>query len=162
MNEFISTFIESKIPIFTDNIEIDGIEGVFTITQNSIKFEWFDINYYNLKRSWEKKFSDVSELTKGFIEYSNIKFWKGEPITDPMEYNLRKNFQQMKYEISKKDPVNCYICFENNKEYKTICGHPICYQCFKKSIVYVRNPTEGFQFKCGICRKIIFKQDYSP
>jgi hypothetical protein len=142
--------------LFKERMSIDGIPGILTITQNSIKFSWFDFHSHTKTREWKINFSNISELTQGFIELSHLKFWGGEPICNEMEFTSKENFQKIRLQISNSYPSNCYVCFENAKDYKTICGHSICFQCFYKSIKFMNDPTKRFEFTCGICRKMIF------
>lgn len=158
MEDFIIIFMESNMNLFKDKIEIDGVEGIFEITKNYIKFIWFDINFYD-DREWKMEFNDIEELKNAMIHFANLKFWNGNPICDPLAYKLQKQFQSMKKEKFNIDISECYVCLENCKDYKTICNHDICYQCFLKSIKYTNNPDNGWEFKCGICRQYKFKLD---
>lgn len=158
MEDFIITFLESDMNLFKHKIKIDGVHGVFEITKNYIKFIWFDINFYD-NREWKKEFSDIEELKKAMINFANLKFWNGNPISSPKAYKLQKFFQEMKKEQLNIDISECYVCLENCKDYKTTCNHNICYQCFLKSIKYTNEPDIGWEFKCGICRQKKFKLD---
>jgi len=166
MDEFLSIVNSKKEFHFEDEIILDGIRGEFSMyteiiplfgqntkrSQNVIKFKWCDLNYFNCSREYKRIFKNSSELKESIIEMFNIKFWKGEPISDSDEFNLKSSFQKMKHELLNMEPSTCYVCFDNSRDYKTRCGHSICYPCFQKSIKYYE-PEERYIFKCGICRK---------
>jgi hypothetical protein len=153
MEEFIITFLDSKMALFKDNIEIDYINGILEITQNYLKFKWMDINSKNLYKEKIYTFTDIPELKNCILRFSKIKFWNGKIIDDDVEYRLYENFQRLKEEYFKTSIPKCYVCFENTRDYKTLCKHDICYQCFLKSIKCFVSPEKYYEFKCGMCRK---------
>ena len=69
-------------------------------------------------------------------------------IDDKIQHYEIINDLSIKNTISREniEIENCYICYENNANIYTVCGHYYCYECIKKHY-------EINDLKCPYCRK---------
>lgn len=57
-----------------------------------------------------------------------------------------EHIYNLKEIINNDKKTECCICYENSTD-KTLCNHPVCKDCIKKSLKNYKN------FTCPLCRK---------
>lgn len=153
METFIDLYYGKNL-VFSDNVVLDDLPGHFVISRNTISFSWIDINYPGSKRTIKVEFHDVNGFKNSLVRILGIRFWRDQAFQDEGKFLLQKAFSDMIHQVQNRDAETCYVCLGNNREYKTPCGHAICYACFVKCLKYTQIDGEDFyEFVCGICRR---------
>lgn len=139
---------------FTDSVVLDGVGGHLVISGNVVSFSWIDVNYTDSKRTVKIQFHNCDDFRDGLVKILGLRFWRDRVFTDEAGFHLQKAFSEMMREVQNREEDVCYVCLEGAREYKTSCGHAICYACFVKSQKYTDIDGDDFyEFVCGICRR---------
>jgi hypothetical protein len=150
-NTLIENLLKSDTFTYTNKVIIDDIPIDLYIINNkktiTYKFENDDLilickSYTKNATNLKKVFNEIEDII------CNYKIF-GSELHPKNTICFLQCFSDWIRKIKNiKNRPTCYVCLNYTKEYKTVCGHDICYSCYLKQI-------ETKNTKCGICRKCL-------
>lgn len=145
-NQYMMNY-DKVVKEFRMNIKIK--ENYKRVLNELKNMNWIKVNS---EKNYDREINNIFDNTE---ELLNVKLSKYKKIISTIENKISINNKNKEKALNRFINESCPICYENEfKSYAvTRCGHFFCQLCIKKCI--------SSQFKCPLCRSILFFEDVS-